>query len=159
MKTLAVLAVAAILAQPAFAADPAEGEVDATFTWTAIDLATQPAPYGGAASLIEAHLVVTSNAGGPIDGLAGTCLLRGQSRGQDWQASGTCALKDADGDFLFEAVEEVGDKGHSVLTGGTGKFAGITGEHDYTTTWFSSVRDGESQGIGVKKGHWKLPAM
>ena len=40
------------------------------------------------------------------------------------------------------------DKGHAVLVGGTGKFAGITGEHAITTTWFSSIREGENQGVG-----------
>ena len=48
---------------------------------------------------------------------------------------------------------------NAVLVGGTGKFAGITGEQDYTTTWYSSVRDGVNQGTGVKTGRWKREAM
>ena len=160
MKSIA-LAAAAFFAMPVFAADPAptEGDLDSTFTWTALDLTSQPAPDGGTTSVVQAHLVLTSNKGGPIDKLAGTCLLKGLSRGQDWSAVGDCALKDADGDLLFESIEETADKGKAVLTGGTGKFAGMTGEHDYTTTWFSSIHDGENQGIGTKKGHWKRSAM
>lgn len=161
MKDFACIAFATLLGLPALAQDAvsAEGAIDVAFTWSAIDLASIPAPDGGTTSVAEAHLVLTSNNGGPIDRLAGTCLLQGLTRGQDWQSSGSCTLADAEGDFLFETIEETGDKGHAVLTGGTGKFAGISGEHDYTTTWFSSVRAGENQGVGVKKGHWRRTAM
>ena len=158
--TALVVAVVA-LGLPAAADDaaPSEGEIDATFTWSAIDVATAPAPLEGTTSLVEAHLVVTSNVGGLFDRLAGTCLLQGLSHAQDWKATGSCALKDADGDFLFESITEEGEQGQAVLAGGTGKFAGITGAHGYTTTWYASIREGENQGIGVKKGHWKRPAM
>jgi hypothetical protein len=159
MKLLAFVAAAAF-ALPAVAEDatPTEGEIDAPFTWSAIDLATAPASDGGVSSLVEAHLVVTSNVGGPLHKLAGTCLMQGLARGDDWEATGSCALKDADGDFLFESIAEEGGRGRAVLTGGTGKFAGITGALDYTTTWYASIRHGENQGVGHKKGHWKRPA-
>ena len=161
MKSVAVLAVAAMLGMPVLADDvpTASGEIDVAFTWSAIDLAAIPAPDGGTTSVLQAHLVLTSNVGGPIDKLAGSCLLEGLSHGQDWKATGACAFADADGDQLFEAIEETGDKGKGVLTGGSGKFAGITGEHDYTTTWYASIRSGENQGVGVKKGHWTRGAM
>ena len=160
MRFIALVAAVAF-GLPAVADDttPTEGDIDAAFTWSAIDLATTPAPGDGTTILLEAHLVVTSNIGGPFDKLAGTCLLKGLSQGDNWQATGSCALKDADGDFLFESISEEGDKGNADLSGGTGKFAGMSGTHGYTTTWYSSIREGENQGIGLKTGHWKRPAM
>lgn len=161
MRTIPLAALALSLGMPLLAeeAAPTEGVIDARFTWSSVDLATAPAAGDGTAMLLEARLVVESNVGGPIDQLAGTCLMKGVMQGQDWRSTGSCALKDADGDLLFEEVEETGDKGHGVFTGGTGKFAGISGEHDITTTWFASIRDGENQGVGTKTGHWRREAM
>lgn len=161
MKTLPLAALVVALGLPALAEDaqPTEGEIDATFTWSGVDIATIPAADGATVVVTRVALVLTANRPGLVDRLAGDCLMKGKLRGQEWVASGSCALVDADGDMLFEEVTDTGDKGHSVLAGGTGKFAGISGEHDYTTTWYSSIRDGQNQGIGVKKGRWTKTAM
>jgi len=159
MKCIAAAAVLALGVLPAMAEEAAEGPIDASFTWTSIDLASMPAAEGGKTYLVEAHLVVTSNVGGPIDKLGGRCLIEGTAHGDDWQSTGSCTLVDGDGDLLFERIEETGSKGKGMFEGGTGKFAGITGVHELTSTWFASPRDGENQGIGTKKGEWKRPAM
>lgn len=164
MKTipLAVLAVLAVaFALPALGEDatPMEGDIAAKFSWSSVDLANIPAPGGGSVVLTEVHLVVTETAPGPFDRLAGRCLFQGLLAGEDWTSTGACTLADADGDLLFEDVTEQGGAGKGRLTGGTGKFAGITGEHAITTTWFASIREGENQGVGTKTGHWKRQAM
>ncbi len=161
MNSFPLAAFVVALALPAFAQDaqPTEGEIDSSFTWSSVDIATIPAARDGTVSLSEVRLVLTANHPGLIDRLAGTCLLKGIAHGEDWEATGDCAFADADGDRLFESLTETGGKGHSVLTGGTGKFAGITGELDYTTTWYASLRAGENQGVGSKTGHWKRTAM
>ena len=44
-----------------------------------------------------------------------------------------------------------------MITGGTGKFAGLTGEYDVDTSgWYASVREGMQQGVGTKKGTWRM---
>lgn len=161
MKRLSLAALVVAIAVPALAQDaqPTEGDIDATFTWSGVDIATLPAADGASVIVSRVALVLTANRPGLIDRLAGDCLLKGLLQGQEWRATGNCTYVDADGDMLFDEVTDTNDKGHAVLTGGTGKFAGITGEHGYTTTWYSSIRDGQNQGIGVKKGHWKKPAM
>ena len=55
-------------------------------------------------------------------------------QGQDWKSTGSCTLADAEGDLLFEDVSEGSGTGQGKLTGGTGQFAGITGEHAITRT-------------------------
>ncbi|MBP7000585.1 hypothetical protein [Amaricoccus sp.] len=155
---LAVLVVAFALPVLAEDARPMEGDIKADFSWSSVDLSSIPAPEGGSVVVTEAHLVVT-NGSEPFDKLAGRCLLLGLMQGEDWTSTGACTLADADGDLLFEDVTEEGGAGRGKLTGGTGKFAGITGEHAITTTWFSSIRSGENQGMGTKTGRWKRQAM
>ena len=46
--------------------------------------------------------------------------------------------------------------GRGTLTGGTGKFAGIRGEYDIEIAFVASPRDGLFQGIGHKKGNWRI---
>ncbi len=152
----ATLALALALPVAAQETGPTGWATDATYTWSTIDLATAPAADGATASLSEAHLVMTASEPGPMDRLAGRCLLQMRSLGPSYTATGSCALADADGDMIFETVEETDGKGHAVLTGGTGKFEGITGEHDYALTWYASVREGENQGTGSKTGSWRI---
>jgi len=160
MNTIPLTALALVFALPALAEDamPMEGDIKADFTWSSVDLSSLPAPGGGSVVLSETHLDVT-NGSGPLDKLAGRCLFKDLQVGGAGTSTGTCALADADGDMLFEDVSLDGGAGKGELTGGTGKFAGITGEHDIALTWFSSIREGENQGVGTKTGHWKRQAM
>jgi hypothetical protein len=159
MKATALAALALALALPAAAQDakPTEGKIDASFTWTSVDLASLPAGETEELYLNEAHLVVTANEPGLFDGLGGRCLLLMRVTGADaYTGSGSCLLADADGDRIYERVEEASGKGHATITGGTGKFAGITSEYDFTTTWYASVREGTNQGVGTKTGTWHM---
>ena len=105
----------------------------------------------------EGHIVVTANTPGPFDRLGGRCLLMMRASSDGYSATGSCLLADADGDTIFERIEEASGKGHAVITGGTGKFAGLTGEYDFQTSdWYASVREGTDQGIGTKTGVWRM---
>ena len=73
--------------------------------------------------------------------------------GDDYERSGSCQLADADGDQIFERIDEAGGKGHAVIAGGTGKFAGLTGEYDFDTSgWYASVREGDAAGRRHEEG-------
>jgi hypothetical protein len=159
MKTIPLAACVLALGLPALAQDarPAEGDIDVDFSWSSVELSSIPGPGGGSVTVSEAHLVLTGAA--PFDKLAGRCLFQDVQAGESGESTGACALADADGDMLFEDVTLEGGGGRGTLTGGTGKFAGITGEHAITLTWFSSIRAGENQGVGTKTGHWKRQAM
>jgi hypothetical protein len=159
MKTIPLAVLALAFALPALAEDakPMEGDIDVDFSWSSVALSSIPGAGGGSVVVSEAHLVLTGKA--PFDKLAGRCLFTDVQAGESGKSTGACALADADGDMLFEDVTLEGDGGRGVLTGGTGKFAGMTGEHAVTLTWFSSIREGENQGVGTKTGHWKRQAM
>jgi hypothetical protein len=136
---------------------PTEGKIDARFTWSVTDLANLPAGEAGALRLREAHIVITANAPGLFDRLGGRCLMMMRTgAGDDYAASGGCLLADADGDRIFEHFEEAAGRGHAVITGGTGKFAGLSGEYELdTTAWYTAVREGTDQGVGTKIGVWR----
>jgi hypothetical protein len=104
-------------------------------------------------SASEVLLVITGDEPGPYDQQGGRCLFFSRGNGD---ASGSCQLADADGDQIFEQIEETGDKRHAVITGGTGKFAGISGEYEFTITWYASVGEGAQQGVGRKTGTWRM---
>jgi hypothetical protein len=155
MKSTGLAALALAVALPAWAQDakPTEGRIDASFTWSLVDLASVPAGEWQNVSVNEVLLVITGNEQGPYERLGGRCLFFSRPNGD---ASGSCQLADADGDRIFEQIEETSDKRHAVITGGTGKFAGITGEHELTLEWYTSVREGTQQGVGRKTGTWRM---
>jgi hypothetical protein len=159
MKTIPLAACVLALGLPALAQDaqPAEGDIDVDFSWSSVDLSSIPGPGGTSVVVSEAHLVLTGKA--PLDKLAGRCLFKDVQAGESGKSLGACAFADSDGDMLFEDVTIEGGTGRGILTGGTGKLAGITGELAITLTWFSSIRAGENQGVGTKTGHWKRQAM
>jgi hypothetical protein len=158
MKSTGLAALALAVALPAWAQDttPTEGTIDATFTWSLVDLASVPAGEAQSVSVSEVQLVITGAEPGPYERLGGRCLFFSRMDGDAYEASGDCELADADGDRIFERIEETGGEGHAVIAGGTGKFAGLTGEYAYTTTWYASVREGTQQGVGTKTGAWRM---
>jgi hypothetical protein len=171
MNTTTLAALAVLLALPASAqqtipsiglpatwlkTNPTEGRIDAQFTWSAVDLASLPAGETETLRLREAHIVITARQPGIFDRLGGRCLFLMRAVASDYSASGSCLLADADGDTIFERFEEASGKGHAVITGGTGKFAGLTGEYDLdTSARYASVTEGMDQGVGTKTGVWR----
>ena len=150
---------------PVAAADIApEGIIDSVFTWSAVPT-SMPTAGGRETYIADTMLVVTAAAPGSVlDKLGARCLGMGQmdaASGFD-TSSGSCTFADADGDQIFETWEEttpaagVQAKGTGKILGGTGKFAGITGEYEYTSDFFASAKDGTFQGVGHKKGRYRI---
>jgi hypothetical protein len=134
------------------------GPIDSDFTWTERQQ-TMPTAGGLQAYTAEDMLVVTATSpGSGLDKLAGRCLVLGEQStdGSQFTEHGVCTLADIDGDHIFETVDLSNGIGRSKLTGGTGKFQGITGELELTSSYFGSPADGVSQGIGHKKGSYKI---
>ena len=153
----ALLLVAAGAAQAAGIAP--EGPIDSDFTWTARQQ-TMPTAGGMEAFTAEAFLVLTAtSAGSVLDKLAARCLMAGTQnpKGSEHRSSGSCTFTDTDNDQIFETLEETSAGGGTAkLVGGTGKFAGITGEYTFTEQFFGSPAEGVYQGIGHKKGTYKI---
>lgn len=137
---------------------PPEGPIESTFTWTSRQEA-MPTAGGMEAVTGEAWLVLTAaGAGSILDRLGARCLYAGEQKpdGSEYGIRGRCRFVDADGDQIFETFEETHAGGTGRLDGGTGKFSGITGEHTITSEYFGSPAEGVYQGIGRKKGSYKL---
>ena len=137
---------------------PPEGPIDTTFTWTSRQEA-MPTAGGMEAVTGEAMLVLTAvGAGSILDRLGARCLYAGEQKpdGSEYSIRGRCRFVDADGDQIFETFEETQAGGQGKLVGGTGKFTGITGEHAITSEYFGSPAEGVYQGIGHKKGSYKI---
>jgi hypothetical protein len=134
------------------------GPIDSDFTWTERQQ-TMPTAGGLQAYTAEDMLVVTATSpGSGLDKLAGRCLQFGEQStdGSQFTSRGTCTFTDIDGDHIFETVDLSNGTGRGKLAGGTGKFQGITGELEFTTSYFGSPADGVTQGVGHKKGSYKI---
>ena len=161
-KTLPALTAAALLAATgalAQEAAPVPQEVEAAFTWTAVDISTVPMGESQAAYVQEGFLVISS-ADGPLAGLAGRCLFAGVTdlTTMGMRDTGTCVYQDAKGDQLWESMEGASEGngapygGTGTWIGGTGRFEGASGEHTFETTFSASPREGAYQGTGMKHG-------
>ncbi len=69
---------------------------------------------------------------------------------------GTCVDTDKDGDEIYTTYEAKGAVGSHIFTGGTGKYAGLTGTADYTLEPVKGP-DGRGMSIVRHKATWKLP--
>lgn len=148
-------------------ADAADVAIDARFTWTSRDTASPVGiGAGNEAYVSETFIVMTADDAGPFAKLGGRCIGSGTNNTATFAYTlmGSCEFKDADGDTLYETFEETsvgnGDPGigKGEIVGGTGKFAGVHGKHDYETHFYASPVDGVLLGVGVKKGVWSIPA-
>ena len=159
MRTWTLIATLVGMAGVANAQDiPAEGTIDSNFTWTERQQ-TMPTAGGMEAFTTEDLLVVTAaSPGSVLDKLAGQCLQFGEQTtdGSQFTTRGTCTLTDIDGDHIFEGIAFENGSGRGKLTGGTGKFEGISGDLELTTSYFGSPAEGVTQGSGHKKGSYKI---
>ena len=73
-----------------------------------------------------------------------------------------CTYTDADGDRIFEQADfekqplDGPTVGTGQWTGGTGKYAGISGRFEIRARDLRSAREGLVQYVGTKQGHYKL---
>ncbi len=76
-----------------------------------------------------------------LDKMAARCVAINIDTGPKTYIDGACVLADSDGDKIFSTFDtrdvdkSMGEKGASgthIITGGTGKYAGITGKEPYS---------------------------
>lgn len=108
-------------------------------------------------TIYDSSGVTRNDAGGPMFNNMGTrCLGMRDAFDSEPLNRGTCIDIDGDGDQVFSTYEAKGLKGKHVFVGGTGKYAGITGEADYTYQPLKGP-DGRGMNIVPHKAIWKLP--
>jgi hypothetical protein len=158
---------AAVFIAPAALAGglPQEGDFKATGVW--VDGPFMSLATGDKQSVFigEGTEAFTNDAGqGFFNNLNARCLEAPgfiDSRGS--HASGFCTAADAGGDKIFytwEVAKQAGEsegKGVKTFTGGTGKYVGLSGKADFTTTRLA-VPDKEAQHASVihVSGHYRL---
>jgi hypothetical protein len=159
----ALAAALIVLALPAAAQEaPREGEIEFTFSADVEDLSKIAGGGDREVSAFEANLVITETVAGPMERMGARCVGWGDfdARTLASQGRGSCVWQDAEGDQIFENMEDSGAggtvNGRATILGGTGKFAGMTGGYDYTLEFVASPREGLTQWVGHKKGHWRI---
>jgi len=137
-----------------------------------------PAPFGavpvgdGNIAFALTYITGSVNAAGAgfMHDLRGRCiglLTRNPANGTS-TLEGHCDWQDSDGDHVFESFSTNGPFQHAEgpmsglqsigrFVGGTGKYAGITGEMTITISAATTTPDGYTQVLGSKVGHYQLP--
>lgn len=164
--TLGVLA-AATINWAAFADDlPRTGEYRIIYTGINTSPA-KPMPIGNNQSMIPNQTTMTAvNVAGEgfLHNLTGRCMGAAtlDNDAKTIENHGRCVYSDASGDQIFEKwdypVQAQGMtlKGTAEWTGGTGKFAGVSGDVELSTTRLTSMIDGVVQVSGTKTGRYSF---
>ncbi|MCJ2052344.1 hypothetical protein [Methylobacterium sp. J-070] len=136
--------------------------------YTGVNMAPiKPIPIGGGRMLAVSHFTMTAvNAAGSgfLNNLPGRCVGMAtlDNDAKTVESHGRCVYADAGGDQIFEtydyAVQPQGPniRGKGEWTGGTGKFAGISGDVELTNTRLSAMTDGIAQVSGTKTGRYSF---
>ena len=95
---------------------------------------------------------INADGDGVLHNMSGDCVMMGAGD----KLSGYCSFVDKDENQIFEQWEGSPDKGVGRLVGGTGKFADISGELEWTWAELPAP-EGKFQGTGQKIGTFKLP--
>jgi hypothetical protein len=141
-----------------------EGRIDSNFTWV-MTPRTMDLSAGKQVQTAEMSLVVTAAATGSVlDKMVASCISSGETDTASgaFKMQGWCTFKDADGDAIYESVEESSPTftatatGTGKLLGGTGKYAGITGDYKYTDDYFGELKPGTYGGFGHKTGSYRI---
>jgi hypothetical protein len=112
----------------------------------------------------EAYGSLVGAAGSFGDGMTGKCIGSGRVlKGKLDIEIGSCRFVDSSGDaFITSHTARPTDKpsvnlGKVTIIGGTGKYAGITGNYEVTRRVLASPGQGRGAIFGVEKGSYKLP--
>lgn len=127
----------------------------------------KPMPIGVNRALVPSHATMTAvntAGGGFLHNLAGRCVGMAtlDNDAKTVESHGHCVYADAAGDQIFEKydypvqAQGVNLKGTAEWTGGTGKFAGISGDVQLTNTRLSAMTDGITQVSGTKTGRYSF---
>jgi hypothetical protein len=170
VNTLSRLALAAVLAAPpALAAVdlPPEGAFEATFFLTdgpgkAVEIPAAGA-NGSAWSFVETATYTNDAGRGFLHEVAGRCIGMGSGDDGASRTRGHCVYVDADGDQIFSTFE-IGRAapgaprlGTKEYTGGTGKYAGLTGHADFTNGPMKTLgKDAPEVFEGHARGSYRL---
>jgi hypothetical protein len=110
----------------------------------------------------EVDGVARNDAGGPMFNFFGVrCIAL--EEGPDpskFTGHGTCTFTDADGDNIFTPYNSTGGRGGTFeVAGGTGKFAGITGNGEWRRIDLAPIKsdDKRARAVVSNKVSWKLP--
>ena len=164
---LAAVSLAALLASPALAEElPREAKF--SITYVGVNPApSKPVPYGKDREAIVGVSVMTAindAGGGLLHNMAGRCIILTliDRAAKTQQTQGYCAYADRAGDQVFEEVSMPAPTGLGTpakfvgrWTGGTGKFAGISGEFEITNSGNIGA-DGVFQAVGRKTGTYRI---
>jgi len=156
------LAVASLLPLSVQAADlPREGSDNFT-TVLVVTLANTMQQDTQSLVTYEVDGVARNDAGGPMFNFFGVrcvALEEGPDPGK-MTGHGTCTFTDTDGDNIFTPFSaSIGRRGTFEVTGGTGKFAGITGKGEWRRIDPAPIKsdDKRARAVVSSKVSWKLP--
>lgn len=127
----------------------------------------KPMPISQNQSLIPSQITTTainSTGNGFLHNMTGRCVGAAtvDSGAKTIENHGHCVYSDASGDQIFEKwdypVQAQGTtlKGTAEWTGGTGKFAGVSGDIELVTSRLTSMTDGIVQVSGTKTGRYSF---
>lgn len=127
----------------------------------------KPMPIGQDRVVVPGHFTMTAmNAAGSgfLHNMAGRCVGMAtlDNGAKTVENHGRCVYADAAGDQIFEKydypVQAQGPSlnGTAEWTGGTGKFAGISGDVRLTTARLNPMADGVVQVAGTKTGRYSF---
>lgn len=164
--TLGVLV--AVLTGPAAFADelPRSGEYQVIYTGINTS-PIKPMPIGQNQTVIPSQATMTAvnvSGSGFLHNLAGRCagMATLDNEAKSVESHGRCVYADASGDQIFEKydypvqAQGMNLKGTAEWTGGTGKFAGISGHVELTNTRLAAMTDGIAQVSGTKTGRYSF---
>ena len=133
-----------------------EGEAAVTHTFIVSDKTMKM----GDQMIIQRELtgVSTNDQGsGMFHGLGMRCLSFIDIVGGKAAAIGRCVETDTDGDQIYSTFENKAGAGAHTLTGGTGKYSGISGRQSFSGVRAVKGPDGVNGVIIPLKATWKLP--
>jgi hypothetical protein len=155
---LLILAAAALLPFSAQAAETAKEGTDKLIVYFVNGQSFSPMKQGEAVVYTsDDYGIQNASAGSLFDNLGVRCVGLHHLQGDKATGNGYCVKGDKDGNQYWEAFEDVAPgKGASKIVGGLGKFAGMTGDIDYTWEPVSSPDD-RFRLVVSETMRWKLP--
>lgn len=167
LRLLSGISLVCLGASPAYAEDmPRSGEYKVIYT--GVNMAPiKPMPLGGNRALAMSNVTMTAvnvSGSGFLNNLAGRCIGMAtmDNDAKTVESHGHCVYTDAAGDQIFEKydypvqAQGAGLKGTAEWTGGTGKFAGISGDVQLTNARLTPMTDGIAQVSGTKTGWYSF---
>lgn len=140
---------------------PPEGTLAITFTSTAI-VVPKPMSIGGGKefTVLNQAMTASNDTGNPVmNNMGGRCQYSRlvDTIAKTFELHGFCTYADNDGDQIIEQFDFLpGAPGRGKYLGGTGKFEGLQGSIEITVSPLKGTFDGITQGIGHKKGSYKI---